>query len=640
MLMSRKNKLLNIVFIVAIIIVNIILIPKLVNADVVVWDGTIASHFDGGTGTEDNPYQISNASQLALLAKLVNENNISYNSADYILTADIYLNDTTDWKNWIKKKPQNIWQPIGIHHYFAGSFDGNGYIIRGMYISGIMYVDEEDVNYDEANGAGTGLFGYVSEGTIRNLGIEESCLIDKNYNQGGIAGNLNSGMIINCHYDGIIRATEGSHTGGIVGVNWGTVKDCYNYGSVELTRTQGYAGDIGGIAGLNYGMIENCYNQGNIIMGKDTNNDIIGGVVGVNEGKISKCSNKGKIQTFSISECGGIVGACNDGKIIDSYNVGEIVSGKKSKIVGGIVGELHNSETRNCYNTGKLTIGDDSYYIGGIAGILYKSNIINCHNNGKIEVKGEGYYVGGLVGRTLYYNKSNTITSSYNKGNIMCKNKGQSVGGIAGRFEGSIKKCSNSASINTGDDSNCIGGILGETTKGKVYNCFNSGKVVTVNGSFIGGIVGELGVFAIIGDEYPNLKPGLYNCYNTGTIGGKGCFYVGGIVGESYSKSYNSYNVGKIKGSSCVGGIIGRVTLGNNNIPQACYYLKGCTQLYPSDFKEEPTNEGKEMTKKQMKSSSFIKILNKWASKDNKKYNSWKISTKENNGYPYLKLDE
>ena len=38
-----------------------------------VWDGSSAQYFDGGTGTEADPYQIRTAEQLALLADVIND---------------------------------------------------------------------------------------------------------------------------------------------------------------------------------------------------------------------------------------------------------------------------------------------------------------------------------------------------------------------------------------------------------------------------------------------------------------------------------------------------------------------------------------------------------------------------------------
>ena len=65
------------------------------------WDGSIAAGFAGGSGTEDDPYLISNGSELAYLAQQVNSGN-SYENVHFKLTNDIYLNDTTDWELWGK----------------------------------------------------------------------------------------------------------------------------------------------------------------------------------------------------------------------------------------------------------------------------------------------------------------------------------------------------------------------------------------------------------------------------------------------------------------------------------------------------------------------------------------------------------
>ena len=64
-----------------------------------IWDGSIAAGFAGGSGTEDDPYLISNGPELAYLAQQVNSGN-RYENVHFKLTNDIYLNDTTDWELW------------------------------------------------------------------------------------------------------------------------------------------------------------------------------------------------------------------------------------------------------------------------------------------------------------------------------------------------------------------------------------------------------------------------------------------------------------------------------------------------------------------------------------------------------------
>jgi len=57
-----------------------------------VWDGTIATSFDGGSGTASNPYRIANAQQLAYLAQQVNASTTYYGQY-FVQTANIVLND-------------------------------------------------------------------------------------------------------------------------------------------------------------------------------------------------------------------------------------------------------------------------------------------------------------------------------------------------------------------------------------------------------------------------------------------------------------------------------------------------------------------------------------------------------------------
>lgn len=55
------------------------------------WDNHTAKTFTDGIGNEDDPYVISSAAELALLAKLVNEEHENYSHAYYIQTRDIDL---------------------------------------------------------------------------------------------------------------------------------------------------------------------------------------------------------------------------------------------------------------------------------------------------------------------------------------------------------------------------------------------------------------------------------------------------------------------------------------------------------------------------------------------------------------------
>ena len=92
------------------------------------WDGTVAEAYAGGDGTPENPYQIANAEQLALLAQQTN--NGMGGDACYMLTDNICLNEDPD-------VDPVLWTPIG--HvvgneppFFTGRFDGNKMSISGL----------------------------------------------------------------------------------------------------------------------------------------------------------------------------------------------------------------------------------------------------------------------------------------------------------------------------------------------------------------------------------------------------------------------------------------------------------------------------------------------------------------------------
>lgn len=85
-------------------------IPPVIIIDV--WDGSAATGFASGTGSEANPYIISTPSQLAFLAQSVNSGN-TYSGKYIKLTSNIVLNYTDNWKNWDTIAPLNTWTPIG-----------------------------------------------------------------------------------------------------------------------------------------------------------------------------------------------------------------------------------------------------------------------------------------------------------------------------------------------------------------------------------------------------------------------------------------------------------------------------------------------------------------------------------------------
>ena len=248
-----------------------------------------------GSGTEDDPYIIPDLETLEFYRDMINAGSDSkYNSANYILTADIELNGSET----------NQWTPIGSDkdHAFTGTFDGDGYTISGLYI-----------NSDASTYGVAGLFGSVGEGgTVENLNVEGSVTVSDGDDEfsvvGGVVGS-SSGTVSSCNSSVNV---SGGAAGGVVGINRGTVSNCTNTGNVTGTTSYFYAG---GVVGSNEGTVENCYNTGKV----SGSGFSAGGVVGDNSGTVSNCYNTGGVSVSGIFCKGGAIAGDNSHIVSNCY---------------------------------------------------------------------------------------------------------------------------------------------------------------------------------------------------------------------------------------------------------------------------------------------------------------------------------
>lgn len=189
-----------------------------------VWDGT-----DDTSWYENNKdateFSIGTAAELAGLAALVNgtakdaDNNsidaVNFSRKTIKLTADIDLGNKE-------------WTPIGntSDMKFAGTFDGQGYTIRGLCIN--------------ATTDNQGLFGYIDKSAIvQNLIVTGSVTTSKGFT-GGIVGRStrSQGTVRNCGFYGTVTATGTS--GGVVGS--GKALNCWYYHTGEAASNLGVCG--------------------------------------------------------------------------------------------------------------------------------------------------------------------------------------------------------------------------------------------------------------------------------------------------------------------------------------------------------------------------------------------------------------
>ncbi|MCF7803431.1 MAG: T9SS type A sorting domain-containing protein [Candidatus Marinimicrobia bacterium] len=202
-----------------------------------------------GDGSSGNPYQIANLENLYWIAApeavVASPTQATRWAAHYIQTANIDASDTDGGTGWGTAG----WSPIGNSTTkFTGSYDGDGYIIDGLFIS------RSATNYQ-------GLFGYTDGATISNMGIANLDITGLD-NVGGLVGYSNNSAISTCYTSGTIVGNPSgmAYTAGLVGyVNSGSVSN--SYATCSVTASGRYALLVGQVIG---GTIEYSYSTGRI----------------------------------------------------------------------------------------------------------------------------------------------------------------------------------------------------------------------------------------------------------------------------------------------------------------------------------------------------------------------------------------
>lgn len=138
--------------------------------------------------------------------------------ADYVKEGGITKNTTFIMANDIDFNEELFSDPIGTEdNPFMGYFEGNGYVIKNAFI----YDSESD------SGESIGLFGYVQDARISNLGME-GCIVDSQLalNTGMLIGHcvLTSAAMATTHASGTYNCytsgqiiSYGQYTGGVIG---------------------------------------------------------------------------------------------------------------------------------------------------------------------------------------------------------------------------------------------------------------------------------------------------------------------------------------------------------------------------------------------------------------------------------------
>ena len=226
---------------------------------------------------------------------------------------------------------------------FSGSFNGLGNTISGLTIKS---TDENVGLFAELGGGGS-----ISSLIVSKVDIKIPQPIDSVIQAGAMVGE-NSGNLANDYATGRIsaRARGVLYLSGLTAVNFGTIQTSASDVSLKVVR--GHFGVIaitGGIAGLNSGTLETSYETG-AMDSQNMPNMASGGLVGENGGLIENCFATGSttVSNTDAVGVGGLTGVANMA-VIDSYSAGAVKAGNGS-VVGGFVGDdASNGQFSNNY---------------------------------------------------------------------------------------------------------------------------------------------------------------------------------------------------------------------------------------------------------------------------------------------------
>lgn len=274
-----------------------------------------------GDGSSSNPFQISNAKELAWFRDWVNgtytvsgsESATTHLNACAKLTADIDLKDFCHAADASQNLEELSWVPIGnLVRDYKGTFDGNNKTITNLYINATQKF--------------MGLFGCTDQSTIKNLTFEYANVTNTQDIIGILVGYAGNGSTLQNIKISETCQIRGNYTGGIAGILDGNAYNCVNYATVQGKEK------VGGL----FGSYQKTGNS------------------------ITACANYGNV-TATSQRVGGLVGDFSGGTIQDCANYGNV---KGANSVAGLAGYVHNGKIQNVFSYGNISATESTHDIG------------------------------------------------------------------------------------------------------------------------------------------------------------------------------------------------------------------------------------------------------------------------------------
>ena len=197
------------------------------------WDGTVATSFSSGSGTEVSPYVIATETQLGYFFKQI-QSGVTYEGMYIKLSKDLNMTGST-WSTGATK--------------FQGNFHGMGYTITadcpfmaiiGEYgtVQGLNYVLAVDYDSDVFCSTNYGtLFGCIVMGNAESDTTQESWT-----HSIGLLCDTNYGTIRGCGGVGSVyaRGDDSDAYAGLIAENYGQVDRCYSAVSASASAPGKY----------------------------------------------------------------------------------------------------------------------------------------------------------------------------------------------------------------------------------------------------------------------------------------------------------------------------------------------------------------------------------------------------------------
>lgn len=537
----------------------------------------------------------------------------------YILANDITCPSGENWD-----------VPIGSSSVpFTGTFDGRGHTISGL--SG-----------DVTSVSNFGLFGVLSDATVKDLHLENVDIAADYAYVGAICGKAQNSVISNCTVSGTVALSAGeggyavgglcghagsgtviekciNHSalwmqadsaGGVCGLNYGTVINCANFGSLEIycpyfdhMPTSAYGG---GIAGTNNGSVKNCYNAGTLTSKNATYGETT-----------PLCHRNGAVNSYYVNRIDNAGG----GRITAKFNSGEVAYLLNGGVTDGTqvwYQNIDNGLTPDAYptlsNNGQNTVykvdktdktysNDDGFFeIGTPEELMEFAELVNTVDKGLNGILIADIDMSGItdftpIGQTgLYYNADPAADGNWGHQGIFNGN-GHVIRnltitgspdedlsfGIFGTLSGTVYDLGveNFTYIGAGMDSR-VGAVAGQILAGgTITDCYLSGASIDTQVGTTNGVAG-----GIAGANYAGT---VQNCYVHDLTVKAG--RAGGIVGDNYgdaSGADGSDRPGTVTNCyTSTGGICNRGTgTGYVNVSDKVYASGEIAWLLGGDWKQ------------------------------------------------------